>query len=134
MTETNPAIDSASVPLALLHQWLDKKLAARAWLNVLGSLLGLAGGALVSAFTYFLTYGIVWFTVNFGMSAAAELAFGKRLHLSHKTMVWICVIFLVLLFVENLRTSREYLSSYTVKHAAPGQLVAEAGALGSLDL
>jgi DnaJ-domain-containing protein 1 len=83
-------------------------------------------GIVVLIITFFFSYAVVWFGM-FGVSAFSDLVFGKVLHLSSNCIFTICSLFLVLLFIENYRTSREYLNSYVLQNPMSPGLVAIAG-------
>ena len=51
-----------------------------------------------------------------GLSALSQLVLGKPLHLSPYWIPAISSLFLVLLFIENFRTSRDYLGSYKLQN------------------
>lgn len=120
------------VSMISIEKWLKKKLRIEAARNLLLALLSLAGGLVVLTITFFFTYAIVWFCVNFGASAVSQLVVSKPLHITPPQILIACSIFLVLLFIGNARTSRDYLSNYTVTHPASPALINAAGLGGSL--
>lgn len=67
----------------------------------------------------------------FGLSAFSQLFFAKALHVPAPTIVIICCLFLVLLFVGNYRTSRDDSGSYFLRHRV-GPAGGLAGALFAL--
>jgi hypothetical protein len=111
---------------------LKKKLRIEAAQNLLLALLCLAGGLVVLTVTFFFTYAVVWLCVNHGASALSQLVANKRLHVTHPPILITCSIFLFLLFIGNARTSREYLSNYTV--APPSLALIRATGVGGLML
>src|SRR5437762_761800 len=77
---------------------------------------------------------IVWFGFNAGVSGLSQLLFNQRPHISQPVILLVCAVFLVLLFVGNARTSRDYLNSlprrnYVPSASMPGGVF---GALGNL--
>ena len=118
--------------MVLIEKWLRKKLRIEAAQNFLLALIFLAGGLVVLTITFFFTYAIVWFCVNTGASAVSQLVASKPLHITHPQILIACSVFLVLLFIGNARTSREYLSHYSVPNPAPPALIHSAGVGGSL--
>jgi len=114
--------------------WLKRKTARDAAANLFVTLLALAGGTVVLTITFFFAYALVWFGFNFGVSGFSQLLFSQRLHITHPAILLVCGAFLVLLFVGNARTSRDYLASlpkrnYVPSESMPGGIF---GALGSL--
>ena len=61
-----------------------------------------------------------------------RVGFGKALHLSSNYIFIICSFFLILLFIENFRTSREYLNSYVLQNPVSPGVVMIAGLGGAL--
>ncbi len=96
------------------QRWLRGKCTIALAQNLLLAVAGLAGGAALLALIFFLAYGIVWFGFNHGVSAIANLLFGRRLQIPHAAIVAISAAFLALLFVENARVSRDYWTDYGV--------------------
>ena len=70
--------------------------------NAFGSVAALIMGIMVCALTFWVLYAVIWW------------AFDGMLPHTHKTRMIICSVVLVILFIENARTDREYLSSYSV--------------------
>jgi hypothetical protein len=94
------------------------------------SLLAFLTGLVILFLTFWFTYAVIWFGM-LGISAASELLFDKRLALTHVWRLLLSSVFIVLLFVGNARTSREYLSNYP-KRNYPGPALAASGLAGSL--
>jgi hypothetical protein len=107
----------------LLQKWLKKKLALQIFGCLAMSFFAFAVGIVVLIITFFFSYAVVWFGM-LGISAFSELVFAKALHLSSNCIFIICSLFLILLFIENFRTSREYLNSYVLQNpVSPGTIV-----------
>lgn len=117
---------------ALLRKWLKKKVAVQAAAYSLASLASLGLGIVVLTITYFLAYAIVWFGFNYGVSAVSELVFGRSLHLTSIQITIICALFLILLFIENIRTNPEHLDSYCLKHPMSPAATMMSGVTGTL--
>ena len=115
-----------------IEPWLERKLRLAAVQDRLVAGLALGLGAVVLTITFFFTYALVWFVVNFGASALWQLVASHSLHISHQEILVVCWVFLGLLFLGNARTSREYLSDLSLDQAAPPALVWHAGVAGAL--
>lgn len=98
--------------------------------SALLALLAFATGLVVLFITFWFTYAIIWFGM-LGISAASELVFNKRLALTHPWRLALSSIFIVLLFIGNARTSRQYLSDYSERNY-PGPAIGATGLVGSL--
>jgi hypothetical protein len=81
--------------------WLAKKRLICILLRVLGGVALLGIGIVALFITFWITYGVCWFTMRF---------FG----LDSSIYATISAVFLVLLFVGNARTDREYLEEISV--------------------
>lgn len=103
--------------------------------TVLGSLLlsalALVAGLAVLFLTFWFTYAIIWFGM-LGVSAASELLFNKRLVLTHIWRLVLGSIFIVLLFIGNARTDREYLADYPRRNYRGIGIGTQAGVAGAL--
>src|SRR6266478_6400772 len=75
------------------------------------SALSLLSGVVLLFLTFWLVYAIIW-VITSGFSAASELLVSKPVFLSHGWRLTLSGVFIVLLFIGNARTSREYLGSY----------------------
>lgn len=115
-----------------IEKWVKNRFRLEAAQSVFIALLALAGGLVALAITFFFTYAIVWFCVNFGASAVSQLVASKPLRITHGQILIVCSVFLGLLFIGNARTSREYLSNYTLSHASSPALVHAGGIGGAL--
>lgn len=91
--------------------WLQRKKSRGATMQLLLAVAALLGGLIVLFLTFWFTYVIVWFGFQ-GVSAVSSLAFSKKLHLAHEWRLVISGIFLVLLFVQHLRTSPWHWGNY----------------------
>jgi hypothetical protein len=114
-----------------LKAWLKRKTARDAAANLFVASLALAAGTVVLTITFFFAYAIVWFGFNFGVSGFSQLLFNQRLHISHPAILLVCAVFLVLLFVGNARTSRDYLASLPKRNYVPSASM-PGGAFGAL--
>jgi len=103
--------------------------------TVLGALLlsalALVAGLVVLFLTFWFTYAIIWFGM-LGISAGSELLFNKRLVLTHIWRLILSSIFIVLLFIGNARTSREYLADYPRRNYRGIGIGMQTGAAGAL--
>jgi len=104
-------------PVAI-EAWLRKKRTSEAWTSVDVSLLALAGGLIVLALTFWFTYAIIFIGWT-GVSALFDLLFSRLVRLTHEQRLFVSGIFLLLLFVGNARTSREYLGDYPRRNYNP---------------
>src|ERR1044071_1863513 len=116
-----------------VQRWLKRRITRDAAGNVFLALLALAAGAVVLTITFFFTYPIVWFGINLGVSGLSRLLFNLPLHVAFPTILLVCWLTLVLLFVGNATTNREDLANlpkrnYTAYPSGAGLL----GALGFL--
>ena len=131
MTAT-PKVWDGEVASWRINKWVKKKIAIQAAFHVLTAVFSLTTGIVVLLLTFFLTYAVIWFGFNLGLSAVSELLFNRRLHLPHDYILAGCFLFLVLLFVENARISREYLNSYASERRWRGGILWAAGVLGAM--
>ncbi len=115
----------------LIQKWLKKKLSFQIAGCLAVSLLSSMTGIAILAITFFFSFAIIWFG-RFGVSAFSELVFNKPLLLSSHAIYVICGLFLVLLFIENFRTSREYLNSYVLQNPVSPAAAGLAGVFGAL--
>ncbi|MGC3959458.1 MAG: hypothetical protein QM813_16380 [Verrucomicrobiota bacterium] len=116
---------------AALQLWLKRKKSSGATARGLTAFMALLGGLLILFFTFWFTYAIIWFGVP-GISAVTELAFSKKLKLTHEWRLIVSGGFLALLFIQHLRTSPWHWGDYAEANyvAAPG-LQAVTGVSGS---
>ena len=99
--------------------------------SLLVSLLALIAGVVVLFLTFWFTYAIIWFGM-LGVSAGSELLFNKRLVLTHIWRLVLSSIFIVLLFIGNARTDREYLADYPRRNYRGIGIGTQAGVAGAL--
>jgi hypothetical protein len=85
--------------------WLKRKKSLGATSRILLAVVALLAGLVVLFLTFWLAYAIIWFGFQ-GVSAVSSLAFSKKLHLTHEWRLIISAVFLVLLFIQHLRTSQ----------------------------
>jgi hypothetical protein len=81
--------------------WLNKKRATWILLRLLAAIALLAVGAVALFVTFWVTYGVSWFVLRY-------------FDLGSSVYTWISAIFLVLLFIGNARTDREYLNEISL--------------------
>jgi len=91
--------------------WLRKNQRKEMAVAVLLGGLSLVGGMALLFLTFWFVYVIILFG-TYGVSAASELLVSKRVSLPHAWRLGLSAVFIVLLFIGNARTSREYLSAY----------------------
>src|SRR6266404_2662286 len=91
--------------------WLRKNQRKEMAVAVLLGGLSLVGGMALLFLTFWFVYVIILFG-TYGVSAASELLVSKRVSLPHAWRLGLSAGFIVLLFIGNARTSREYLSAY----------------------
>src|SRR5437867_2536353 len=115
-------------------KWLKRRVAREAAANVFLASLALAASVVVLGITFFFSYAVVWFGFNLGVASFSRLLFNSSVHISHPMILLVCWVFVVLLFIGNARTSREYLDTlpkrnYVPSASMPGGVF---GALGTL--
>jgi hypothetical protein len=94
-----------------VKSWLKKKKARGAVSNCLLGALAFVAGVVVLFLTFWFTYAVIWIAWP-GVSALSDLALGKKLHLSHGIRLVCSGVFIVLLFIQNLRTSPWHWGDY----------------------
>jgi hypothetical protein len=99
----------------LLRKWLTKKLRLQILESLILGFLAFVGGIAVLILIFFFSCAVVGAGMM-GLLAFSQLALGKALHLSLYWIPAISTFFLILLFIENLRTSRDYLGSYKLQN------------------
>lgn len=115
-----------------IKHWLKRKKSSGAAARLLLAVGVLLAGLVVLFLTFWFTYAIVWFGFQ-GVSAIFELTVGGKLQLSHKWRLMVSGVFVVLLFVQHLRTSPWYWGDYPQDdYVSAPYLQARAGVLGGL--
>lgn len=84
--------------------WLKRKKSSGAASRCLLAFGALLAGAVVLFLTFWFVYAVIWFCVP-GVSAVSQLAFGKKLRLAHEWRLVLSGLFLVLLFIQHVRTN-----------------------------
>lgn len=117
----------------LLKSWLCQKKTTNSAVYVSLGAGSLLLGLFVVVFTFWFTYGIIWFG-GWGVSAFSELAFGHKILISHHLRLILSGVFVVLLFVQHFRTNESYWSEYPEEDygISPGIQVAAGGVGGGL--
>jgi hypothetical protein len=82
-----------------LQQWLTKKLTTQQRLLWIAAVASLLAGVILLYLTFWITYGILWFTTYWWIS------------LSHSTLMMISGLILMFLFIANATTNRESLDT-----------------------
>lgn len=115
-----------------IENWLKRRMAFSCahQLALSAALFALAFCVLI--LTYYLTFAVIWFGFNYGVSSFFGLFFDKSVHLSNKTINHICFGVLALLFLEYFRVNPQYWKSYTIKARISPSLVFATGLVGSL--
>ena len=93
----------------VIQQWLEKTLRRQIGLDAIGSVMALLLGVVVLFMTFWITYGVVLYSAV-GVSALTVLAADFRFRIPHHVNLVISAIFMVLLFIGNATTCREYLA------------------------
>lgn len=115
-----------------IKSWLKGKKSSGATSRILLSLVALLAGFVVLFLTFWFTYAILWFGMQ-GISAVTELAFSKRLSLTHDWRLIASGVFIGLLFLQYFRTNPAHWGSYPQRdYVAAPALQYHAGVLGSL--
>jgi hypothetical protein len=94
-----------------VQAWLKRKRSSGATSRLLLAIGVLIAGLVVLFFTFWFTYAIVWFGFQ-GVSAISSLMFSKKLHLTHEWRLIISGIFILLLFIQHVRTSPWHWGNY----------------------
>ena len=96
---------------AAIQQWLRRKAAADAAHHFLFALFLLLVGVALLVVTFFCAAVVLWVALNGAGSALSQILWNRPLHLSLAAIVIVSALFVVFLFIESARVSREYLSS-----------------------
>jgi len=116
----------------VIQLWIRRKKQRGNAQRKLMSGAALLGGLFVLFLTFWLTYVVIWIGER-GVSAISDLAAGKRFHLTHGVRLICCGAFLVLLFVQHLRTPTEYWNEYEHRdHPTTPGFAAATGMIGGL--
>jgi len=106
---------------SILRHWLRKKAAADAAHHFLFALLLLSVGAVLLAVTFFFACLALWVVLNGAGSALSEILWNRPLHLSLAVTVMVSALFVVALFFESARVSREYLTRRSRRERWPSR-------------
>jgi hypothetical protein len=109
--------------LSTIQQCLRKKAAADAAHHFLFALLLLSVGAILVAVTFFFACAVLWVALNGAGSALSEILWNRPLHVSLAAIVTVAALFVVFLFVENARVSRQYLTRFSKRARWPSRSV-----------
>jgi hypothetical protein len=96
---------------AAIQSWLRRKNTSDAAVRRVTAVLALAGGLVVLFLTFWFTYAIVWFAFH-GVAALGALFANQKLRLGHEWRLVISGVFVVLLFIQHLRTSPWHWGEY----------------------
>ena len=99
-------------------------------LSLVLAVLALAAGLLVLFVTFWLAYAVIFIAMD-GISAACDLTFGTRVHLSHKWRLIMSFTFVLLLFPGNARRTRNYFTEYPPKLDPRSNLATKYGRLAA---
>lgn len=94
--------------------WLKRKKSSGATSRILLAVVASLAGLVVLFLTFWFTYAIIWFGFH-GVSAVSSLTFSKKLHLAHEWRLVASGAFLVLLFLQHLRTSPWHWGNYPAR-------------------
>ena len=94
-----------------IRTWLQRTQAKTGISYCAFSVLGFVGGVVVLFLTFWFTYAVVYFVWS-GVSALSDLAISKKLPSSHEWRLACAGIFIVLLFMQHLRTNPWHWGEY----------------------
>src|SRR5882724_11219450 len=94
--------------------WLRQQRGKECAWSLTLALLALIGGLVVLFVTFWVTYAVILVAMD-GISAACDLAFGRRLSLPHSWRLALSFLFVLLLFPGNARRTREPFTEYPPK-------------------
>jgi hypothetical protein len=97
--------------LDAIQSWLKRKKTSDAAMRRITAVLALVGGLVVVFLTFWFTYAIIWFSFQ-GVAALGSLFANQKLRLAHEWRLVISGGFLVLLFIQHLRTSPWHWGDY----------------------
>lgn len=120
-----------SMSLGQTERWLRKKKLSEGWVYSALSVLAFLAGCLVLFLTFWFTYAIIFWGWR-GVSALWELSFGHKLHMTHNVRLVVSGIFVVLLFIQHLRTSPWHWGEYPKRdYESNGFIQMHAGITGA---
>ena len=96
--------------LSTIQHWLRRKAVADAAHHFLFALFLLSVGAVLLAVIFFFACVLLWVALNGAGSALSELLWNRPLHLPLSTIAAVAGLFVVFLFIESARVSRQYLT------------------------
>ncbi|HMP84574.1 MAG TPA: hypothetical protein PKA41_17910 [Verrucomicrobiota bacterium] len=114
----------------LVNAWLEKKKRRGVYGNCLLGVAALVSGLFVLFLTFWFTYAILWIAWP-GVSAVSELIFSKKLHMSHEVRLVCSGVFIILLFIQHVRTCPWHWGDYSKVNAVPPGLAMHTGVTGS---
>jgi hypothetical protein len=117
-----------------LESWLRRRFRVEAGMGFLVGLLAVALGLVVMFVTFWLAYAVVWIAGE-AASAIVQITGGKRFRIPHDWRLIGAAVFMVLLFVDHLRTSpweRGNYGDWGSQPAFMGAVAYQAGAGASL--
>ena len=118
--------------LSTIQQWLRKKAAAEAAHHFLFALFLLSVGAVLLAVTFFFACVLLWVALNGAGSALSELLWNRPLHLPLAAIATAVSLFVVFLFIESARVSRQYLTRISRRSRSPSPSVDRTGGFVNL--
>jgi hypothetical protein len=96
--------------LSTIQQWLRRKAVADAAHHFLFALFLLSVGAILLAVTFFFACVLLWVALNGAGSVLSQLLWNRPLHLPLAAIAAAAAVFVVFLFIESARVSRQYLT------------------------
>jgi hypothetical protein len=96
----------------VIQSWLKRKKTSDAAMRRVTAVLAFFGGLVVLFLTFWFTYAIVWFGFH-GVAALGSLFANQKPHLTHQWRLVISGVFLILLFIQHLRTSPWHWGNYS---------------------
>jgi hypothetical protein len=103
--------------------WLKNKKSRLAMAKRLLAVASFFGGLVVLFITFWFTYAIIYVGVD-GLSAAWQIVGGAKLKLSHEWRLVCSGLFLVLLFIQHLRTCPHYWTEVDFGELDPARALA----------
>jgi hypothetical protein len=118
--------------LSMIQQWLRKKAAADATHYFLFALFLLSVGAVLLAVTFFFACALLWVALNGAGSTLSEFLWNRPLHLPLAAIITVAALFVVFLFVESARVSRQYLTRIPRRDRWPSRSAGSTGGFVNL--